>query len=38
MKDLDDIERLQAKGALQEMVFRSHLPVIGPLIAWFRAA
>lgn len=32
-----DIERLQAKGALQEPVFRSRLPLIGPLIAWFRA-
>lgn len=36
--DLHDIERLQAKSALEETAFRSHLPVIGPLIAWVRAA
>lgn len=34
----DDIERLQARSLLQETVFRSRLPVIGPLIAGFRAA
>ncbi|MDQ1300433.1 MAG: hypothetical protein QG637_351 [Chloroflexota bacterium] len=33
-----EIERLQTASALQETVFRSHFPVIGPLIAWFRAA
>lgn len=39
MTDMHDhaIERLQAKGALQEPVFRSRLPLIGPLIARFRA-
>jgi hypothetical protein len=33
-----EIERLQTTSTLQETSFRSHLPVIGPLIAWFRAA
>lgn len=33
-----EIERLQTTSTLQETIFRSHLPVIGPLIAWFRSA
>lgn len=33
-----EIERLQMASALRETVFRSRLPVIGPLIAWVRAA
>ncbi len=37
MTDLHDLERLQAKSALQEPTFRSRLPLIGPFIAWFRA-
>lgn len=38
MADLHDIEHLEARSALQETVFRSRVPVIGPLIAWFRSA
>ncbi|MGC8782654.1 MAG: hypothetical protein ACP5UQ_17470, partial [Anaerolineae bacterium] len=36
--DSHDIECLRAKSVLQETVFRSRLPVIGPLIAWLRTA
>lgn len=38
MTDSHEIERLQAEGVLQEPTFRSRLPLIGPFIAWFRAA
>lgn len=38
MAGLNDLEGLQARSVLQETVFRSHVPLIGPLIAWLRSA